>query len=331
MRSILILLSFLGLIGSASADAICPGQPQITEIERDQPEAWKAALADFEAIPNNTGLFWKIEKDGVTPSWLLGTIHIPAPGLTDFRPAIRQALKQSDRLVLESTEIFDAGKIQLAEEVAQSARYPSDEESFDATFTKSEKEALGAMTAAVGLPYFMARHFKPWFLALTLAIPPCTQLAAMQGELGVDAALREAAIADGKPVVGLESKGEQIEALKSLEQAGIGPEQLRQLVTLGPKAIEDQIATQIALYLEERPALIVPLGLHLPEFNMNAEDFPKVETLLIHDRNLRFRDRLLPLLEEGGTFIAVGAMHLVDKDGLIELLRAGGYTMTRVQ
>jgi uncharacterized protein YbaP (TraB family) len=327
----LILLALLTFLGSAWAkDTVCPGQSLIAVIEKTRLDAWNAALADFEKIPNNTGLFWRIEKDGIAPSWLLGTIHVPGPGLTDFRPAIRSAFGQSDRLVLESSEIFGAGQLQLAAEVAKLARYPDDNQSFDATFTEEEKEALGTMTAAVGMPYFVARHFKPWFLALSLAIPPCTQLAVMQGELGVDAALREAAIADGKPVIGLETKDEQIDAIKSLEQAGVGSEQLRQIATLGPKAIEDQIATQIALYLEERPALIVSLGLHLPEFNMDAEDFPKVETLLIHDRNLRFHDRLRPLLEQGGTFVAVGAMHLVGKVGLIELLRASGYAVTRV-
>ena len=55
-----------------------------------------------------------------------------------------------------------------------------------------------------------------------------------------------------------------------------------------------------------------------------------MEKLLIHDRNLRMRDRLLPLLTEGGSFIAVGAMHLIGEDGLVELLRAAGYTVTRI-
>ncbi len=35
-----------------------------------------------------------------------------------------------------------------------------------------------------------------------------------------------------------------------------------------------------------------------------------------------------PLLEEGGLFIAVGALHLPGKKGLVALLREAGYTVT---
>jgi uncharacterized protein YbaP (TraB family) len=39
-------------------------------------------------------------------------------------------------------------------------------------------------------------------------------------------------------------------------------------------------------------------------------------------------ERALPFLEEGGAFIAVGALHLPGEAGLVELLRAKGYTVT---
>ncbi|MEO0360536.1 MAG: TraB/GumN family protein, partial [Pseudomonadota bacterium] len=36
-------------------------------------------------------------------------------------------------------------------------------------------------------------------------------------------------------------------------------------------------------------------------------------------------------LAKGGVFIAVGALHLPTEDGLVELLRADGYEVTRVE
>jgi uncharacterized protein len=41
-------------------------------------------------------------------------------------------------------------------------------------------------------------------------------------------------------------------------------------------------------------------------------------------------ERIAPLLKGGGAFIAVGALHLPGKTGLIERLRAEGYTVTKV-
>jgi uncharacterized protein YbaP (TraB family) len=39
----------------------------------------------------------------------------------------------------------------------------------------------------------------------------------------------------------------------------------------------------------------------------------------------------VPHLDKGGAYIAVGALHLPGKSGLIELLRAAGYTVTAVE
>ena len=54
-----------------------------------------------------------------------------------------------------------------------------------------------------------------------------------------------------------------------------------------------------------------------------------MQPTLIDERNLRMRDRLLPILEKGDAFVAVGAMHLSGETGLVELLRQSGYTVTR--
>ena len=38
-----------------------------------------------------------------------------------------------------------------------------------------------------------------------------------------------------------------------------------------------------------------------------------------------------PLLEQGRVFIAIGALHLPGKQGLVALLREAGYTVTPVE
>ena len=44
----------------------------------------------------------------------------------------------------------------------------------------------------------------------------------------------------------------------------------------------------------------------------------------------RMVKRAEPLLAKGGTFLAVGAMHLPGQEGIVELLRARGYRVTPV-
>ncbi|MGF6961345.1 TraB/GumN family protein [Paraburkholderia youngii] len=52
--------------------------------------------------------------------------------------------------------------------------------------------------------------------------------------------------------------------------------------------------------------------------------------IMVRRRNLSWMMTLPPLLDEGGAFVLVGVGHLPGRDGLIELLRARGYTVTPV-
>jgi uncharacterized protein len=52
---------------------------------------------------------------------------------------------------------------------------------------------------------------------------------------------------------------------------------------------------------------------------------------MLSRRNHGMRDAALPLLAEGGLFIGVGAAHLSGNDGLIEMPRQSGHTVTAVE
>jgi uncharacterized protein YbaP (TraB family) len=87
----------------------------------------------------------------------------------------------------------------------------------------------------------------------------------------------------------------------------------------------------LRLYRESRPAEILPItdaigGLSEAE-RAAQDEFMRV---LLLDRNAVMAARAAPLLAFGGVFIAVGALHLPGKDGLIEQFRAEGYTVTKV-
>ena len=89
---------------------------------------------------------------------------------------------------------------------------------------------------------------------------------------------------------------------------------------MGPEVVEDWYITMIDLYIQERPVFALPLMERMPDLAVMAEATQDMQPTLIDERNLRMRDRLLPILEKGEAFVAVGAMHLSGENGLVELL-----------
>ena len=58
-----------------------------------------------------------------------------------------------------------------------------------------------------------------------------------------------------------------------------------------------------------------------------AADSPELFRMLTTDRNRRWLPKITALLnDEHDDLVIVGAMHLVGRDGLIELLRQRGYS-----
>ena len=51
---------------------------------------------------------------------------------------------------------------------------------------------------------------------------------------------------------------------------------------------------------------------------------------LVDDRNQHMVERMQPYLQQGKAFVAVGALHLPGKTGLLERLQQQGYTVSRV-
>lgn len=51
---------------------------------------------------------------------------------------------------------------------------------------------------------------------------------------------------------------------------------------------------------------------------------------VVNERNTRMAERMQPRLKEGGTFIAVGALHLFGDRGVLSLLERRGWRVTRV-
>jgi uncharacterized protein YbaP (TraB family) len=127
----------------------------------------------------------------------------------------------------------------------------------------------------------------------------------------------------GKEVLALESLEEQMKILYSSQTA---EEQLTDLISLVKDTAEARMETRTLIEAYAKGDL-KKMMLISEETEVSMGDMK----VWLDDRNVKWIPQLLPLLNEGNAFIAVGALHLPGEKGLLELLKAEGYTLSPVK
>ena len=204
-----------------------------------------------------------------------------------------------------------------------------DHDTFEGAIAPEDREKIEKLITSLGYPAEFAHHLKPWFLAILTALPKCEAEREALNMPEVDQFLAETARDAGVKVVGLETAEEQLAAIASMR-----PEVAATLLTLAARdpALNDNLyATMLRLYRESRPAEILAVSDALGGMS-DSERAAQDEFMLalLQGRNATMAERAAPLLASGGAFIAVGALHLPGKTGLVERFRAQGYTVTKV-
>ena len=148
----------------------------------------------------------------------------------------------------------------------------------------------------------------------------------------MDNVMIERARANGVRVEGLETYEEALSGFSGfsrdiLIEALVADESMLQRE-------EDIFRTNALLYAAGETAAINEFAIWLAEranLNIDARAInAKLMEGLLDGRNQKWMWPLTNHLKQGGAFIAVGALHLPGAAGLIELLRAQGFTVTRL-
>src|SRR6202161_1559061 len=287
---------------------------------------WKRYADD---LINADGLLWRIEKTGLAPSYLFGTIHSTDESALEVARRAAQSIDGSKIVATELGGPFDTIEKANITAAALARALDRDHDTFEGAIAPEDREKIEKLITSLGYPVEFAHHLKPWFLAILTALPKCEAQRETLNLPEVDQFLAETARNSGVKVIGLETPEEQLDAI-----ANMRPEVAATLLTLAardPALNEDLYATMLRLYRESRPAEIVAIAEAkggLSDAERAAED--EFMRALLQGRNATMAERAAPLLASGGAFIAVGALHLAGKTGLIERFRAQDYTVTKV-
>jgi uncharacterized protein YbaP (TraB family) len=141
--------------------------------------------------------------------------------------------------------------------------------------------------------------------------------------------LKARAAARKLSVIGLELPDEQVAALDAVPRDSQLALLAWAVATRDARARELEATTQA--WLAGDLARLRALALHPPSARpADRAHFAALYRRLIPDRNATMAHRLHLPLARGRVFVAVGALHLHGRDGLLALIQRQGYRVTRV-
>ena len=333
---VLLILLAVGLMwgtDGARADetAACDGTSLVEQLATSNPQKLAEARAEAAAVPNGSGLLWKVEKPGTEPSWLFGTMHVTDPRVTKMPSAAQAAFDAAGTVVIETIDILDPAKAQAALMSKPELTMFTDGTTLDAFLDEDETEIIKAELARRGIPLALVSRMKPWMIAGLVALPACEMARKAEGVEFLDIKIANTARDEGKQLLGLESIGEQMAAMADLpmEFHVRGLVETIKLADLMP----DIMATMTGLYLEGEIAQIMPVILAAgPEqLEDDASGYAAFEKRIVTMRNHIMTERADPILQAGNAFIAIGALHLPGEEGVVALLQDDGYTVSAVR
>lgn len=327
--NLLFLLVFVAMLVAAvdiarAEAAACTGKDMLAELQQADPAKYAGVEAEAAKVENGEGLLWKVEKPGIAPSFLFGTMHVTDPRVTTLTPAAQTAYEAAGTVVIETIEVLDQQKMMASIMQKPDLMMFTDQTTLVSLLPAGEVDFVNKALEARGIPPTSVAKMKPWVITTMLSLPACELQRKAGGAPVLDAKLAQDAVAGGKKLEGLETAVEQLESMASLPMQ-LHIQGLVDTLKIGDR-MGDVTETMVVLYTQGKIGTIWPLFRAVLSSGENDVMFEKT---MITARNHTMAKRAGPILDAGSAFIAVGALHLSGSEGLVELLRKAGYTVSR--
>ena len=294
-------------------------------MQEDDPAAYEAAIRKAATVKNGKGIVWRIEKAGIKPSLLFGTTHLSDPRVLQVPSAVLDAFDHIDTLILELKELTNPSDMAL-ELFKYPQLYTLQDQRLDQLLPSEKTKLLATALRQRGLTMDLLARMRPWFIYMSMQSSQCEAKRRARGLNVLDQAIALKAVENGIELVGAETVQEQLESLADVSDRSMLNVLLDLFAT--PYSLNDQSETLIQLYESSDTGMVLALLTESAHDKVGLREF--LEKLVV-ERNRRMAARALPYLQSGNVMIAVGALHLPGDDGLIELIRQQGFTVSVVE
>ena len=270
------------------------------------------------AEPSGHSILWSVRGEHNTV-YLFGSIHVLRPGDVGLPPAAAAAYDDAERVIME----IDMDDPAVSDPVAittlmqQSALLPPGQSL--RTVLGSDYPVIAERSKAAGLDLSVMDRFAPWFVALLLLQIEITERG-FDAAHGIEQQVTELAAADGKPITGLETPAQQFAILGGLSLQ----DQKRFLLMTLDESEQDDAQLDDLLDAWRRGDTAALASTLSEEF----EDFPQLYRPLTEERNRAWVAELEELLDDEDDYlVVVGALHLVGRNSVVDLLRQRGHSV----
>ena len=274
-----------------------------------------SGIAQKKDLENS--VLWEITgKDLSQPSYLFGTFHLMGSRYIDSLTHVMDKFNSSQTIVgellLDSTmtmKMMAASRLQettldkllSSEHFQQTAVWLKELSGYDLKMFNS----MNPMTIQIFLMTMLQQKYFPLDLAQ---------------DTPMDMYFQNRAKNDGKKLVGLETFEVQVNALYNQFTPQRQAEMLVEFVHEKEKAKAELIIMN-KYYREGNLTKLEEL--------LSSQPYSKAEAeVMLDNRNKTWMEQLPGLMKEQQTFVAVGALHLAGENGLINLFRKAGYSVT---
>jgi len=324
-----VICLVLALLAPISVQGQCAGE---SFLDRLSPAERTALQTQARQTPFGQGLFWDATK-GDTRLSLIGTLHLPDPRHEALVQEVDPLWRTADLLLVEAT-LQDQQDLQTYMMSDPDIMTITDGPTLPERLPASQWDAIAAAASERNIPAFIAAKMQPWFLTLSLSVPPCAMLAITTGETGLDGLLMQEAAERSVPVAPLEPWQDMF----ALLTAGTFEDQLAALqMSLMDAGTHAAIIVGLTdLYFAQEVAMTWHMSNYtlpyLPDMDPNVfkAQMAQMADVLLADRNANWIDVIETAATEHDHIIAAfGAAHLIGDTGVPALLERAGWTVTR--
>ena len=259
-------------------------------------------------------LLWSVSGNGLSsPSYIYGTIHMICKEDFQFSSTLKEKFEASRNVYLELDMDDPSMMMKMA-----SLSIMKGHSLKDLMKAADYNELSAYVKDSLGMPMMIFNHLKPMTLMSLLytKIIPCSS------SESYEATLMEMAKQKHKEIRGLEKIEDQMAVFDKIPDSVEAQMILEMIRTMPQQRME--FAQMVDAYKkEDLNKLSDELG--------DSPEWKGFEDIMLINRNRKWIAVMSAAMKEGTQLFAVGAGHLPGKEGIINLLRKAGYTVTPVK